>query len=76
MTLLPCPCCDDKSSAIDLNLDSGEFFCRSCEQEFSREQVEEAIAAFKKWLPVLKWIDRFPADEVEAIEAIEAEATA
>jgi hypothetical protein len=57
---LTCLACGQEAS-ISLDLDTLDTFrCPECENDFSRETVEEVIG---QWRKVLDWIDLAPAKE-------------
>lgn len=57
---LPCPFCGEEGPIfLDLSEVDG-FKCSSCDREFSRTDLEEILA---KWRKVLDWIDTAPAQE-------------
>lgn len=51
-----CPKCRDER--VSLYLDDLETFqCRSCEEEFSADELRDLVAC---WTPILDWIDKAP----------------
>jgi uncharacterized protein (DUF983 family) len=56
--LLPCPKCGEPEAAVNLYLGEGNlFFCQSCEQEFSTDDLHDIV---RKWTKVLRWVDAMP----------------
>lgn len=53
---LTCVKCSEKEISLDLD-DCQTFRCRSCEEEYTVDDVREIIAEYSK---VLAWIDTAP----------------
>lgn len=66
-----CICCRDEDAVVSLYLDgAGETFkCTSCEEEFTREDVDAFVAGAARWAKLLKWVDAMPkADPADPVE--------
>ena len=59
---LRCPKCGEAEATIRVDLDDLlTFACTECDEEFGRDDVEEMMAAAKRWARVLAWLDTAPA---------------
>lgn len=60
---LPCPLCGEVVS-VQLSfayIDSAEaYHCNECNEDFGRKEIEDVILRWKRWGPVLAWVDTFP----------------
>jgi hypothetical protein len=66
---LYCPKCCEPAANIDLRLHNpGTLWCQECEAEFTTDDVRDLIDGARKWLKVVAWIDRMPADEEETAD--------
>jgi hypothetical protein len=56
-----CIVCRDADAVVCMDLDGTDVFrCLSCEEEFSRDDVQKVVDGAKVWAKLLAWADQYP----------------
>lgn len=61
---VPCIKCFGESVSVDLD-GLEQFRCVGCQEEFTRDDVQQVIDAAKPWARMLKWLDSYPTEDAE-----------
>lgn len=60
--VVPCVKCFE-FAGVCLDLDGTDIFrCQKCEEEFTRDDVQQVIDATGPWVKMLTWLETYPTE--------------
>lgn len=61
---LYCPHCKEPQASMYmcLNDTDGTFHCLECDEDVTRDEINDVIEGAKKWIAMIQWTDQMPQD--------------